>query len=113
MSQNLSKFAAGVATFTAFFGSCCALPLLLLSLGVGSMGLATALAPYRPYFIGATVLLLALAFYGVYGRKQECSDDKACDIKGVRRTKMLLWIATGSAWVFLFGPELIARFFLS
>ncbi|MBI4209155.1 MAG: mercury transporter MerT [Deltaproteobacteria bacterium] len=113
MSQRFSKIAAGLATFTAFFGSCCALPLLLVSLGVGGMAFANTLALYRPYFVGATILLLAVAFYLVYGRRQECSDDKACEPKAIRRTKILLWITTGLAFLFFIGPGLIARLFLS
>lgn len=113
MSEKLSRWAAGVATVAAFVGSCCALPLLLLSLGVGSMGFATALVPYRPYFMGAALLLLAVAFYFVYGRRQECGEGKACDLKSIRRTKILLWFSAGLALLFFFGPDLIARWFLS
>lgn len=109
MKQHLSKLAAGFATITAFLGSCCAFPLLLLSLGIGSMGFAVALNPYRPYFMGATVLLLAVAFYFVYGRKQECEEGKTCDLKSIRRTKILLWIAVALTLIFFFGPDLITQ----
>jgi hypothetical protein len=77
------------------------------------MGFATVLVPYRPYFMGATALLLAVAFYFVYGRKQECAEGKACDLKSIRRTKMLLWIAVVLTLVFFFGPDLVTRLFLS
>lgn len=113
MKQTLSKAGAGLATMTAFFGSCCALPLLLMSLGVGSMGFAAALVPYQPYLTAATIMLLAAAFYLVYGRRQTCADKDACDVKSIKRTKILLWVATAFALLFLIGPSIIARFLLS
>lgn len=110
--MQLSRITAVGATIFAFFGSCCALPLLLLSLGIGSAGLASTLVPFRPYLIGATLLLLGVAFYAVYGCKETCVGDGMCDVKKIRRTKILLWVATGSALLFLVGPNLIATWFL-
>lgn len=112
MKQTLSKAGAVLATGTAFFGSCCALPLLLMSLGMGSMGFAAALVPYQTYLTIATIVLLATAFYLVYGHKQTCSNNEACDIKSIRRTKILLWVATGLALIFFVGPIVIAQFLL-
>lgn len=116
MKQHLSKITAIFATGTAFLGSCCALPLLLLGLGAGSAGLATTLAPFRPYMIGITCLLLGIAFYTVYGRKQICEGEGlpaggqgACDVNSMRRTKLMLWVATGLALLFLVGPSIIAQ----
>lgn len=109
MKQKLTKFSALLATGTAFLGSCCALPLLLLSLGVGSMGFATALVPFRPYFIIATFILLAIAFYLVYGCEPLCEGKGACDVKNIRRTKILLWIAAGLTLLFLVGPSIVAK----
>jgi copper chaperone CopZ len=44
---------------------CCVGPLVLLALGVGGawIGSLTALEPYRPIFIGLTLLFLGFAFY--------------------------------------------------
>lgn len=109
MKQSISKITALFATGTAFLGSCCALPILLLSLGIGSAGFATTLAPFRPYMIGITFLLLGIGFYTVYGCKQTCEGEGACDVKSIRRTKILLWVATGLALLFLAGPGIIAR----
>ena len=43
---------------------CCVGPLVLLALGIGGawIGNLTALQPYRPLFIGLTLLFLGLAF---------------------------------------------------
>lgn len=113
MKQSLSKITAIFATGTAFLGSCCALPLLLLGLGAGSASLASSLAPFRPYFMGITFLLLGIAFYAVYGCKQTCEGEGACNMKSIRRTKILLWMATGLVLLFLIGPGIIARCILS
>ncbi len=107
MKKSISKVAASLATVTAFFGSCCALPLLLLSLGVGSAGFASVFAPFRAYLIGITLLLLGIAFYAVYGCRQTCEGEGSCETKDIRRTKILLWIATILAFLFLLGPTII------
>lgn len=108
--KRLTRVSALLATGTAFLGSCCALPLLLLSLGVGSLGFAAALVPFRPYLTIVTLLLLGIAFYLVYGCKTVCEGKEACDIKSIRRTKILLWVAAGLAFIFLVGPSVIAAF---
>lgn len=107
MKQKLTKLSALLAMGSAFLGSCCALPLLLLSVGVGSASLTTALVPFRPYFILVTFIFLAIAFYLVYGCKPVCEGKGACNIKSIRRTKILLWIATGLALLFLVGPTIV------
>jgi hypothetical protein len=92
----------------AFFGSCCALPLLLMGLGVGSAGLVSTPAPFKPYLIGMTVLLFGIAFYAVYGCRTTCNGEGSCNVKTIRRTRILLWVATGLALLFLIGPQLLS-----
>lgn len=107
MKQSLPKITAIFATGTAFLGSCCALPLLLLGL-TGTVGFATALVPYQKYFTALAIILLAVAFYSVYGRKTvTCEDSKLCSHKSQRVTKILLWVSTGLVLLFLIGPRLI------
>ena len=45
---------------------CCVVPLVLLALGIGGAWIAnlTVLEPYRPVFIGLTVLFVVLAYRG-------------------------------------------------
>ncbi|MBI2337160.1 MAG: hypothetical protein HYU97_10430 [Deltaproteobacteria bacterium] len=107
MKQNTPKVMAILATGTAFLGSCCALPLLLLGL-TGTVGFATVLVPYQKYFTVITVVLLAVAFYFTYGRKTvTCEDSKLCSPKSQRVTKILLWVSTGLVLIFLIGPQII------
>jgi mercuric ion transport protein len=61
--------------------TCCILPLVLFSLGVSGawIGNITQLAPYRPYFIAATIGLLGYGYWLVYrSSKLSCSDGEAC-----------------------------------
>lgn len=107
MKQSISKITAVIATGTAFLGSCCAPPLLLMALGVGGAGFSGILSPFRPYMIGITFVLLGIAFYTVYGCKQTCEGEASCDAKKIRKTKIMLWIATGLALLFLVGPNVL------
>ncbi|WGJ16467.1 mercuric transporter MerT family protein [Methylocapsa sp. D3K7] len=61
--------------------ACCIAPLALFSLGVSGawIGNLTALAPYQPYFIAATLVCLGYGYWLVYRRKNlACADGTAC-----------------------------------
>lgn len=111
MRHKITKWMSGGSIATAFLGSCCALPLLLMALGAGGVGFAATLAPYRPYFIGVTALFLGFSFYLVYWKKTPACDDAAlCSTKSQKITKIMLWVAATMALIFLIGPDIIARF---
>lgn len=78
--------------------SCCILPLVLFSLGIGGawIGNLTALAPYKPLFVAGTAGLLGYGFYLVYWKpRRECADGAAC-ARAIpnRLVQLALWIAT-------------------
>jgi len=78
--------------------SCCLLPLALFSLGIGGawIGNLTALTPYQPYFVAATLGCLGAGFYLVYLRpRRACAAGGACarPLPG-RVVKTSLWVAT-------------------
>jgi mercuric ion transport protein len=61
--------------------SCCIAPLALFSLGISGawIGNLTALAPYQPYFIAATLACLGYGYWLVYRRKTvACTEGAAC-----------------------------------
>lgn len=61
--------------------SCCLAPLALFSLGVSGAWITnlTALAPYQPYFIVATLACLGYGYWLVYRRRTAaCAADAAC-----------------------------------
>lgn len=78
--------------------SCCIVPLLLFSLGVGGawIGTLTALAPYQPLFVAATIAMLGYGFYLAYRKpQQECAHGSVCTRPLPNRlAKLGLWTAT-------------------
>ncbi|MGA2191464.1 MAG: mercuric transporter MerT family protein [Steroidobacteraceae bacterium] len=80
----------------AVIGSlCCVGPLVLLGLGVSGawIGQLTALEPYRPVFIGVTLVFLGLAFRQLYLLPQRCEPGETCaDPRRVRRQRSIFWI---------------------
>ena len=60
--------------------SCCIAPLVLFSLGISGawIGNLTALAPYQPYFIAATLACLGFGYWLVYRRRLACAEGAAC-----------------------------------
>jgi mercuric ion transport protein len=78
--------------------SCCIVPLILFSLGIGGawIGNLTALAPYKPLFVAGTAGVLGYGFYLVYWKpRQACADDAACARPiPSRLVQLALWIAT-------------------
>jgi mercuric ion transport protein len=76
---------------------CCVGPLVLLALGVSGawIGSLTALEPYRPIFIGVTLLFLGLAFYRLYLARPACSPESACaNPRTLKRQRLAFWIVT-------------------
>lgn len=78
--------------------SCCILPLVLFSLGVGGawIGNLTALAPYQPIFVVITLGFLGYGYWLVYRKpKAECAEAAACARPLPNRiVKLSLWLAT-------------------
>jgi mercuric ion transport protein len=78
--------------------SCCVIPFALATLGVSGawIGNFTALALYQPYFVAATIALLAGGFYLVYRKpKAACVEGSYCARPSSGRTaRIALWSAT-------------------
>ncbi|MCB9492488.1 MAG: cation transporter [Dehalococcoidia bacterium] len=107
---------AVVAAFAA--SACCILPAVLAVVGLSGVGLAAALEPYRPIFLGGTVLLLGAGFYLTYRRPRRADPEPACETEcGVcekprvaRSGKWMLWIATVLVAVFAAYPYAAGAF---
>ena len=107
-------FAALGAVGAAFLASlCCVGPLVFVAFGVGA-GLASSFEPLRPLFTMLTLALLAVGFYVVYGRRRTmgqadgttCGPDGSCAVPRYHmRDRILLWLATMIAIVFLTFPQ--------
>ena len=96
--------------------SCCIVPLILFSLGIGGawIGNLTALAPYKPLFVAGTAGVLGYGFYLVYRKpRRACADDAACARPIPNRlVQLALWIATAlvlAAFAFDYVAPLLLR----
>jgi len=90
-------FAVGGIAGAILASSCCIVPLLLFSVGIGGawVGNLTALAPYQPIFVGITFVILGYGFYHVYWKsKEECEEGTYCaNPSSGRIVKSSLWVA--------------------
>lgn len=87
-------FAVGGILAALGASSCCVLPLLLFSFGVGGawIGNLTALSRYQPVFVAVALGFLAVGFWRVY--RQQCATGSTCARAGSNRAaKIGLWTA--------------------
>ena len=76
---------------------CCVGPLVLLALGISGAWISTltALEPFRPIFIGLTLLFLGLSFRKLYLIPQVCAPGTVCaDPRTVKRQRFIFWAVT-------------------
>ncbi len=96
IGSTLGAIASGlVATATSF---CCVGPSVIALLGTSGVFAAARLAPYRPYFILGSVLLLVSAFGWHIALRAAALEEHA--LRRAQRLHALLWIAalvTGAA----------------
>ncbi|MDZ7291542.1 MAG: mercuric transporter MerT family protein [candidate division KSB1 bacterium] len=89
---------------------CCIGPAVLAIAGAGSLGAFAAFEKYRPYFIGLTAILLGLAFYLTYRRREVKCEDGSCKIEGAGKwNKLGVWSATIIAVLAISYPYLAAK----
>ena len=93
-------FAAGLAGIAA--SSCCVLPILLVGMGLGSVGAAVipALAVIRPYLLGAAVIAVVAAWLLHARRRRGYTADAACATSSPMR-RAPLWLSVASLIVLL------------
>ena len=105
-----------VAGIVAGIGAsvCCVGPLVLLALGISGawIGNLTALEPYRPIFIGLTLLFLGLAFRKLYLVPRVCSPENTCaEPRVLRRQRMTFWTVAALLLGLLLVPVLVPLFY--
>jgi len=94
-----SGAAAALAGLLA--SSCCALPILMVSLGLGSMAgaLVPMLAAWRLPMLGLAALLLAAGWWSYWRRRRACPSEQGCKPSSARW--LPLGLAAASAVVLL------------
>lgn len=95
---------------------CCIGPLVFAALGVGVWatgflagiaGVLKGLLPYRPAFIGLTILLLGIGFYLAYWQPDSarCAPGEVCAQGNPKyRNRTWLWIMASLALVLVLAP---------
>ncbi len=94
-----SLVGSAVAAATSAAASiCCVGPLALSLLGVNGAILAAGMKPYRPYLLGASLLVIGYAFWAIYGRRRKAADGVRCSVRAGRAARSVLWVAA-TLWV--------------
>lgn len=112
MNAKQSLLAGALAAIGA--SACCALPLVLLMLGIGGTWVAqlTKLEPLRPIFVLITLIFLALAWRKLYRAPQTCASDKPCaNDRIVARQRTLFWITLPPLGALLVFPWFAPYFY--
>ena len=97
--------AVGAALTSGVAALCCIGPLALTLLGVNGMIFAAGLKPYRFYLIGASGLMLALAYWMIY--RPVTVAGAACSTRTTRWTRWTLWVAS-AVWLAAFVLQFVA-----
>ncbi|MDO8489511.1 MAG: mercuric transporter MerT family protein [Candidatus Omnitrophota bacterium] len=97
MARKVSKL--GILS-VAIASICCVGPLLLILLGLGSLGIGAAIGKYHWYFIVAAFLLLTFAWRSYLKEKKACGL-KACKMENKKVTRLILIIPTFIVAIFV------------
>jgi len=105
----IGSIVAGIAAST-----CCLGPRVLLTLGISGswIGNLSAMEPYRPLFVGITLVFLGLTFHKLYRVPQACAVDKPCARPGsLRKQRIIFWLISIFVLVVMsfpwYGPWLL------
>lgn len=111
MSLSNSRGKQGLSAVTLLFSLgtllCCALPLLLVTLGMGSVVAAmTSSAPwlvtlsqYRVWMFAGSALMLALAGWALYRSGRSCPSDPVLAAVCARADRWSRWVWLGSSLI--------------
>lgn len=104
-----------IATVLSSIGAsvCCVAPLVLVLLGIGGtwIGNLAAMEPYRPLFVGLTVLFLGMSFFRLYIAPRTCALGKPCaDAEVIHRQRLIFWLVAVPVMALVSFPW-IAPFF--
>lgn len=96
--------------------SCCILPVVLFSLGISGawIGNFTQLAPYKPYFIAATIGLVGTGYWLVHhASKLACADGATCAQPLPNRIVRIVLIAATALVITAFGFDYVEPYLLT
>ena len=93
------------SVLTAFGASlCCTGPIILMELGVTSVGIFSFIEPLRPYLTIFALGILSYSFYSAFRKQPECCE---ADLQKQKTPKLTLFIMAPIIIGFLVFPNLI------
>jgi mercuric ion transport protein len=104
MAAGSAVGAIGVALAALAGTLCCAGPAVIAIVGAGGALAAAKLEPYRPYFLGASVVMLAFGFWRAY--RPTPVGGAACSIRTGRLVRGVLWTAAVLTLLSALAPRL-------
>ena len=75
------------------------------------IGSLSALEPYRPFFLGFTLIALLMAGFRIFRRAKDCDVDGTCSTPRTRRTQKFVFSVVALLAVVAFGFPYLARYF--
>ncbi len=98
-STKIKNSGSIVAASLAAIGAsvCCIGPLVLLAMGIGGTWISTltAFEPYRPIFIGITLIFLFMAFRKLYILPRQCATGDSCALPTtLRNQRIIFWLVS-------------------
>ena len=85
---------AKLGILSALFASvCCVTPLLLVLLGLGSLGIGAVLGRFHWWFLGAAFVLLTVAWRRYFQERRRCATER-CEMASGAPTRWTLLIAS-------------------
>ena len=102
--------AGGLAAILA--STCCLGPLVLVMVGVSGawIGNLTVLEPFQPYFAGAAVIALVMAWRPIW-RPVACQPGQVCAIPQVNRAYKTLYCVVAALVAMALGFPMVAPYF--
>lgn len=94
-APETASILAGIASALGA-STCCVLPLVLVSAGLGGAWIAQlrALERFQWVFIGLALVAFGYAFYRLYVRPAPCAPDGACIAPATRRNQRIAFWST-------------------
>lgn len=86
--------AKNLGIFSAIFASiCCVGPLVLILLGLGTLGIGAIIGRYHWWFVGGGIFLISIA-WGYYFKEKKTCNLRGCQMQNKRVTLITLIMAT-------------------
>lgn len=97
--------AIGLSAVASFIGLCCVGPWAVAFLGISGAIAMAGWQPYRPYILGIAAVLLAWAFWRVYGPRRQCQTGP-CASRPSIWLQSALWLALAMILLAFFADQL-------